>query len=185
VATAISGTAATVAYKFFHSPTAPILMIWGHWFASDAVGIVAVAPLVIGLTAALPKPPTRGEFIEGGAALLAIAAMTGIIISLPPEPWETVGPGALLFPILLWLAARCLPVYAAAGAFMVALTVAWTATYGIGHFGDPTLPLDARILQAQAVILVATIGAYVLAAFFSDPRANQARPPPPHTLPDP
>jgi len=175
VGTTFSGTVATVAYKLFHSPAAPILTIWEHWFASDVVGIVAVAPLVIGFTAVLPKPPTRSEFIEGGAALLAIAAMTAIIISLPPEPWQTVVPGALLFPILLWLAARCRPVYAAAGAFMVSLTVAWTATYGIGHFGDPTLSIAARILQAQAVILVATIGAYVLAALFAERRESEGR----------
>jgi signal transduction histidine kinase len=174
VGTTLSGAAATVAYKLFHSPTAPVLTIWEHWFASDAVGVVAVAPLVIGFTAALPKLPTRSEFIEGGAALAAIAVMTGIIVSLPPEPWQTVVPGALLFPILLWLAARCRPVYAAAGAFMVSLTVAWTATYGIGHFGDPTLSIEARILQAQMVVLVATIGAYVLAALFAERRESEA-----------
>src|SRR6202040_417006 len=79
------------------------------------------------------------------------------------------------FPILLWLAARCRPVYGAAGAFMVSVTVGWTAIFGIGHFGDPALPMDARILQAQAVILVATIGAYVLAALFAERRENEAR----------
>ena len=104
-----------------------------------------------------------------------IAAMTGIIVSLPLEPWQTVVPAALLSPIVLWLAARCRPVYAAAGAFMVSLTVAWTATFGIGHFGDPGLPIDARILQAQAVILVAAIGAYVLAALFAERRDSEAR----------
>src|SRR5262249_42845093 len=174
VGTAISGTVATVAYKLFHSPTAPILMIWQHWLASDAVGIVAVAPLVIGL-ASLPRPVPRSEFIEGAAALVAAGLMTGIIISLPPEPWETVVPSALLFPILLWLAARCGPVYAAAGAFMISLTVAWTAIFGIGHFGEPGLPMDARILQAQAVILVSTIGSYVLAALFTERKENEAR----------
>jgi signal transduction histidine kinase len=175
VATTISGIGATAAYKLFHSPVAPILAIWQNWFASDVVGIVAVAPLVIGLMAGLPRLPERNEFIEGGAALAAIAAMTGIIVSLPSEPWETVVPAALLFPILLWLAARCRPVYAAAGAFMVSVTVGWTAIFGIGHFGDPALPMDARILQAQAVILVATIGAYVLAALFAERRENEAR----------
>jgi signal transduction histidine kinase len=175
IATLVSGTAATAAYKLLHSPAAPILTIWQHWFASDVVGIVAVAPLVIGFTAAVAQAPTRSELTEGAAALVAIAVMTGIIISLPSEPWQTVVPAALLFPILLWLAARCRPVYAAAGAFMVSVTVAWTATYGIGHFGDPTLPIDARILQAQAVILVAAIGAYVLAALFAERRENEAR----------
>jgi signal transduction histidine kinase len=175
IGTTLSGVAATAAYKLFHSPTVPVLTIWQHWFASDFVGIVAVAPLAIGFTAALPRPPAPGEFIEGTAALVMIAAMTGIIISLPQEPWATVVPAALLFPILLWLAARCRPVYAAAGAFMVSLTVAATTTFGIGHFGDPGLPIDARILQAQAVILVAAIGAYVLAALFAERRDSEAR----------
>jgi signal transduction histidine kinase len=175
VGTTVSGTAATAAYKLFHSPAAPILTIWQHWFASDVVGIVAVAPLVIGLATAVAQPPARSELTEGAAALVAVAVMTGIIISLPSEPWATVVPAALLFPILLWLAARCQPVYATAGAFMVSVTVAWTATFGIGHFGDPALSIDARILQAQAIILVATIGAYVLAALFAERSENEAR----------
>jgi signal transduction histidine kinase len=175
IGTTISGIGATAAYKLFHSPTAPLLIIWQHWFASDFVGIVAVAPLAIGFTAALPQPPTKNEFIEGTGALVMVAVVTGIIISLPPEPWKTVVPGALLFPILLWLAARCRPVYAAAGAFMASLSVAWTTIFGIGHFGDPGLSADDRILQAQAIILVAAIGANVLAALFAERRESEAR----------
>ena len=171
--TAISGIGGAVAYKLFHSPTAPMFMTWRHWFASDVVGVISVAPLVIGLTAALREPPPRSELIEGIAALVALAVMTGIIISLPPEPWQTVVPGALLFPMLLWLAARCRPVFAAVGAFMVSIAIVWTTIFGIGHFGDTGLPIDARILQAQAVILVVTLGAFVLAALFSERRENE------------
>src|SRR5262249_34929921 len=76
--TVISGIGGAVAYKLFHSPTAPMFMIWRHWFASDVVGVISVAPLVIGLTAALREPPPRSELIEGIAALVALAVMTGI-----------------------------------------------------------------------------------------------------------
>jgi signal transduction histidine kinase len=175
VATAISGIGGAVAYKLFHSPEAPMLITWRHWFASDAVGIVAVAPLVIGLAAALREPPQRSESLEGSAALALLALMTGFIISLPSEPWETVVPGALLFPMLLWLAARCRPVFAATGAFMVSFTVVWTTIFGIGHFGDIGLPIEDRILQAQAVILVVTLGAFVLAALFAERRESEGR----------
>jgi signal transduction histidine kinase len=174
-ATVISGIGGAVAYKLFHSPEAPMLTTWWHWLASDAVGIVAVAPLVIGLAAALREPPPRNELIEGTTALVVLAAMTGVIISLPPEPWQTVVPGALLFPMLLWLAARCRPVFAAAGAFLVSLSVVWTTIFGIGHFGDTGLPIEDRILQAQAVILVVTLGAFVLAALFCERRESEAR----------
>jgi PAS domain S-box-containing protein len=103
-----------------------------------------------------------------------LAVMTGIIISLPPQPWQTLVPGALLFPMLLWVAARCRPVFAAAGAFMVAFTVVWTTIFGIGHFGDPGLPIEDRILQAQAVIMVVTVGSLVLAALFAERRQHEA-----------
>jgi signal transduction histidine kinase len=175
VATVLSGIGGAVAYKLFHSPTAPMLITWWHWFASDAVGIISLAPLVIGLAAAVREPPPRQEILEGIAGLVLLAAMTGIIISLPSEPWETVVPGALLFPMLLWLAARCRPVFAAAGAFMVSFTVVWTTIFGIGHFGDAGLPIEDRILQAQAVILVATLGAFVLAALFAERRESEGR----------
>ena len=155
VGTVISGIGGAVTFKLFHSPAVSMLTIWWQWFASDAVGIVAVAPLVIGLGAAVREPPPRSELIEGAAALVILAAMTGIIISLPQEPWKTVVPSALLFPLLLWLAARCRPVFAAAGAFLVSLTIVWTTIFGVGHFGDTGLPIDDRILEAQALILVA------------------------------
>src|ERR1700747_2817877 len=102
-----------------------------------------------------------------------LSAITGIIISLPNIPWQTLVPGALLFPMLLWVAARCRPVFAAAGAFMVSLTVCWRTLFGICHFGDPGLPQDELILQAQAVILVVTLGAFVLAALFSERRQHE------------
>ena len=165
--TVISGIGGAISYKLFHSPDASVFTTWWHWFGSDAVGIIAVAPLVIGLAGAARRPQGRREFVEGFAALGLLGAMTGIIISLPEQPWETVVPGALLFPMLLWLAARCRPVFAAAGGFMVSIAIVWTAIFGIGHFGDVRLPIHDRILQAQAVILVVTLGACVLAALFA------------------
>ena len=175
VGTIVSGIGGTIAYKLFHSPDASMFTTWWHWFVSDAVGIIAVAPLIIGVAAAARHPPPRGELIEGIAALALLGAMTGIIISLPEEPWETVVPGALLFPMLLWLAARCRPVFAAAGGFMVSIAIVVTTISGIGHFGDTRLPLGDRILQAQAVILVVALGACVLAALFAERRDSEAR----------
>ena len=100
--------------------------------------------------------------------------MSGLVIFLPREPWATVVPIALLFPILLWLAARCRPVFAAAAAFIVALTIVWTTTFGIGIFGDPSLPIADRILGAQAGILALSLCALVLAALFAERRQHAA-----------
>src|SRR5262249_50113230 len=69
VATAVSGIGGTTAYVLFHNSTAPIVTTWQHWFASDAVGIITVAPLLVGFAAGLRRPPPRAELIEGVGAL--------------------------------------------------------------------------------------------------------------------
>jgi two-component sensor histidine kinase len=174
-ATTASGVGATVAYRLLRNPTAPIWTTWQHWFASGAIGIITVAPLVIGLGEAVREPPPRNEIAGAIIALVALVGMTITIVLLPPGPWRTVRPAAVLFPILLWLAARCRPVFAAAAAFVVSLTVVWAITSDIGHFGDPGVPIGDRILDAQAGMLVFALCAYVLAALFAERRQAEAR----------
>ena len=170
VGTAVSGIGGSIAFKLFHSSTTPILTTWEHWFASDGLGIITVAPLLIELAAAARDRPSRSELIEGILAVAALAVMSGIAIFLPSRFLATVVPVALLFPPLLWLAARCRPVFAAAAAFIVSLTIVWTTTFGIGYFGSSGLPMAERILAAQGGILFVTLGALVLAALFAEIR---------------
>jgi PAS domain S-box-containing protein len=173
VGTAVSGVGGTAGFVLFHGSTAPILTTWHHWFASDALGIVTVAPLLIGLASVAREMPSHSEIIEGIAALAALAVMSALVIFLPREPWGTVLPIALLFPLLMWLAARCRPVFAAAAAFIITLTIVWTTTFGVGYFGDPTLPIGHRILGAQASILTVSLCAFVLAALFAERRESE------------
>ena len=174
VGAAVSGIGGTAGYVFFHSSTAPILTIWHHWFTSDALGILTVAPLLIGLGSVLRDPPPRREIGDGIAGLVTLSAASGLLIFLPREPWATVVPIALLFPMLLWLAARCQPVFCAAAAFIIALTIVWTTTFGIGIFGEAGFPIGERILVAQAGILAVSLCSYVLAALFSERRQHEA-----------
>jgi signal transduction histidine kinase len=156
-------------------PSAPVLETWQHWFASDAIGIIAVAPLVIGLTGVVRRPSPRSEVIEGTLALVALAVITGLIVPLHHEPWDDLLPITWLFPILLWLAARCRPAFSAAGAFVVSMTIVWTTVLGIGFFGDPSFPITERVMGAQTSILVVALSACVLAALFAERRESAAR----------
>jgi PAS domain S-box-containing protein len=174
VAAAVSGIGGTLGFALFHGATASILVTWRDWFASDALGIVTIAPLVIGLASAAREPPARRETIEGLVALASLIVMSIIVIALPPGAWTTVVPIALLFPVLLWIAARCRPVFAAAAAFIVTLAIVWTTTIGIGHFGDPGLAAADRMLAARAGILALALCAYVLAALFAERRHHEA-----------
>lgn len=135
-------------------------------FMSDMVGFVAVGPFVIGLFAVVRQPPQRREIIEGTVVLMAVAMVTRIIIQLPARLWETTLPIAWLFPMLLWLTARCQPAFAAAAVFLIATTIVSTTVFGIGHFGDLTIPIEDRILQAQTAVLFVAPCAFVLAALF-------------------
>ena len=171
-ATTVSGIGGAVTYRLMRGPSAPMLGSWQHWFASDFVGIIAVAPLVVGLFDFIRRPSQRSEVIEGTWALVALALMTGLIISLPGALWETVFPITWLFPVLVWLAARDRPAFSAAGAFLVSITIVVTTILGIGHFGDPSHPINERILNARAGILVVTVSAYVLAALFAERRES-------------
>ena len=173
VATAVSGIGGTLGFALFHDASASIFVTWQEWFASDALGIVTIAPLVIGLASAAREPSAQSETIEGLIALASLIVMSVIVIALPPKPWTTVVPIALLFPVLLWIAARCRPVFAAAAAFIVTLAIVWTTTIGVGHFGDPGVPMADRVLAARAGILAVALCAYVLAALFAERRQHE------------
>jgi signal transduction histidine kinase len=178
-AAAIVGAAAaatwwTFAYYWLFASLKAPAATWSHWIVSDLAGIVSVAPLVIGLAAAPRRPRLHREAIEGLGVLAVLVVASAVIVSLPLELWNTVVPAALVFPILLWLAARWPPVFGAAGAFIVSMTVALTAIYGLGHFGDSGLSGGARVLQAQMVILVVAFGTTVLAALFAERRESEA-----------
>lgn len=168
IGTTISGIGGTVTFNLFHSSAAPVLTTWQQWFVSDGLGIITVAPLLIELASSSRDRLSRSELIEGVLAVVALALMCGLAIFHRWELLATVGPVTLLFAPLLWLAARCRPVFASAAAFIVSLSIVWTTTFGIGYFGNPGLSIAERILAAQFSILLVTLGALVLAALFAE-----------------
>jgi len=169
VGTAISGIGGTAGFKLLQGSPASIGATWLHWFASDALGIVTVAPLVIGLVSAARERPVRGELVEGVAAILVLAMIGGLVLALPAELLTSVIPVTLLFPPLLWLTARGRPAFVAAGVFVVSLTIVWGTTFGIGEFKAAGSVAD-RVLPAQASILLMALGALILAALFTELR---------------
>jgi integral membrane sensor domain MASE1 len=50
---------------FFHASSTQSLTIWQHWFSSDTIGVIAIAPVLLELTSAR-ELPSGGEIIEGG-----------------------------------------------------------------------------------------------------------------------
>jgi PAS domain S-box-containing protein len=168
---AVSGSIATVGFILFYSSTAPILTTWINWFASDALGIIMVAPLLIGFAGLRDNFPERWEAAVGGLTLVALAVVGAIAFGSTARHWYTAFPLAALLPILL--AAHCRPVFAAAAALILGFSVVCSTTMGIGGLGE--LPdLIERAHAARASLLAISTCTLVLAALFAERRHKEA-----------
>jgi signal transduction histidine kinase/ActR/RegA family two-component response regulator len=173
VGTSLSGLVGTAAFVLFHGSAASAPVIWFHWFSSDAIGIIAVAPLAIGLASLARNFPPRREIAEGVLALAVVSLVCALLVYLPNEPWTGVLAIGALCPLLLWMAARLRPAFTVVATFIIATTIVWTTILTIGIFGDPHLSIEQRVLGAQATILAISLGALVLAALFSERRSHE------------
>jgi len=172
VGSAIAALGAVVALGLIE-PTASPLHVWSLWFAACSLGIVTVAPLLIGLGDARRERLPPHELVEGWAGLVTLAALTAFLISLPDGPWATALPEAIVFPFLLWVAMRCRPVFGAAAAFIIGLIVIGSTTLNVGYF-DSGDSLANRILSAQTFVLAEATIVVLLAALFAERRRNEA-----------
>jgi len=172
VGPAISGAVATAGFVLFYSSGAPLLTTWLNWLASDALGIIMVAPLLIGLAGLRRDLPERWELTEGTLTLAALAAVGAIAFGSPAHNWWcTVLPLGLLLPALL--AAHCRPVFAAAAALILGFAVVWTTTFGIGELGELS-SLPDRAYAARTTLLAISTYTLVLAALFAERRHQEA-----------
>jgi signal transduction histidine kinase/CheY-like chemotaxis protein len=172
--TSLSGIAGTASFVLFHGSTASPPVIWLHWFSSDALGIIAVAPLAIGLASLARNFPPRREIVEGVLALAVVSLVCALLVFLQKEPWTTELAIGALCPLLLWIASRLRPAFTAVATFICAITIVSTTIFAIGIFGDSHLSIEQRVLGAQATILAISLGALVLAALFSERRLHES-----------
>ena len=173
LAPAIAAVGAAGAIQLFGPTTAGFLDIWKGWFASDALGIIAVAPLLIGMAAAVRNAPPWRELVEGTLAVVAVCVVYGFALAFLTGPWLLVPTGLFIFPLLLWVSSRCRPVFAAAAAFCMAAAIVWTMIHELGRYGDPTQAIPDRVLAAQVAILGTALAALALAAVFTERRRHE------------
>jgi PAS domain S-box-containing protein len=174
VGTSLSGIAGTAGFALFQGSAASPLVIWLHWFSSDALGTIVVAPLAIGLASLIRNLPPRREIAEGVLALAVVSLVCALLVFLPNQPWTAELAIGALCPLLLWIASRLRSAFTAVATFIIAITIVWTTIFAIGIFGDLQLSIEERVLGAQATILAISLGALVLAALFSERRLHES-----------
>ena len=168
--TVVSGIIGTMGFVWFHGAAESVPTIWFHWFVSDALGTLTVAPLVIGLASLMRNIPSTREAAESALALGVVCAICAFLVFLPNVHWTLELATISLFPLFVWIAARLPPGIATAATFICAITIVATTTFAIGIFGDSRLSFEQRIQSAQASILAISFGALVLTALFSERR---------------
>ena len=174
VGAAIAAAGAAMAVSLVQATASP-LEVWRLWFASCLLGIVTVAPLVIGVwrCCARSAPATGADRRHGGGRDAGCArCVPGFTSPGALGDCPTRGPGV---PSLA-VDCRTLPAQCSQPplAFVVALTVFTSTTFNVGLFGDASISLSDRILAAQAVVLMVALLAFVLAALFAERRRNEA-----------
>ena len=150
----------------FHS-AGPYWDVCLAWFLSAWVGIVVVAPLVIGIGRLWREPPSRGEWIEGVGVFGLTAFACLYTASQQTGSWLSFSPSAFVLPLLLWLTARCQPTFGIAGAFLASIAIIFATTFGVGRFGDAAVPIAERVRGAQVGMMTVTIFTLVLTALFA------------------
>lgn len=170
-ATAVSGIVGTVGFVWLYGDaTASAPTVWFHWFASDALGTLTVAPLVIGLASLMRNVPSARDAAESALVLTLLCVLCAFLVFLPNKPWTLELATIALWPLFVWIAARLPPGIANAATFICAITIVVTTTFAIGIFGDTRMSIEQRIQAAQASILAISFGALVLTALFSERR---------------
>jgi two-component sensor histidine kinase/integral membrane sensor domain MASE1 len=171
---ALVGFAAALAVRAFDVSPAPLLDIWQVWFAAHALGIASVAPLLVGLASASHENLPRHELIEGVVALTVLFTVIGFVFAVPSGHWARIIPEALLLPWVLWAAARCRLVFAAAAIAIIALAVVAMVSYNIPRLGDSGVTFGDRVVAMQVELLATTLSALAIAAVFSERRRREA-----------
>ena len=169
-ASAIAGAATVI---LFHAPL-PFWDVWRAWFLSDGVGTVVLAPPVIGLGQLWRELPSQADSIEGVGVLTLFMPVNIYSAVQPSGGWATYDADAAVFPLLLWLTARCHPIFAIVAAFIWSITVIWATIFGVGQFGDASVPLSERVEGAQISVTIVTFCTLILSALFTERRRNEA-----------
>ena len=142
VVSATSGTlnllaAGAVTWRAAHA-------VWLEWWVGDAMGVILVTPLLLSLASAVgparPGPLLRP--VESAVLLLALSATCQLVFksSLPLH--------FLVFPFVVWAAARLPAAVVATANLIVAGSAIWATVRGYGPFHQPTVRVSLLNLQA-------------------------------------
>lgn len=122
---------------------------WLRWWSADALGVLAVAPLVVALVHSRGQRPTGAELRFCAGAI----AVGGLAVWAQPSGGAAMAGGALVLPVLLWAGWRWGPRPASVGGAAVALAAMNLASTS-DLLGSGSIDSDVHVLQAFLAALL-------------------------------
>jgi signal transduction histidine kinase/ActR/RegA family two-component response regulator/integral membrane sensor domain MASE1 len=141
---------------------------WGSWIRARGVGMLTVAPAVVAL-GSLRRAHVRRMWREGKLTLLALAAAVAAtygVVGLERAPNDLLALLvllALVYPLVLFVAARSEPVWTYLALLLATLAVVWRLGHGGGMF-------RGNIEVAQAFLFVSSLWSLTLAVVMDQQR---------------
>jgi diguanylate cyclase (GGDEF)-like protein len=165
----IAATVAAAPLAFVHSLGWPeLLWNWWTWWQGDAVGIIVVAPLILGWSVRVRPAWTRWKILEGS---LLVCLLSGVMYLIFGPGVASPIPSLLTFailPFVIWAAFRFRQRKVATVNALVCATAVWFTLEGSGPFAQGSLNASLLLLLAFMCTVVTT--GLVLSAVIGDRR---------------
>ncbi|CAL9635703.1 MASE1 domain-containing protein [Streptomyces sp. enrichment culture] len=117
--------------------------VWSAWWTGDAMGVLVVVPLLLGVRTAPPLRETGlREWVEPAVLVAATAAVTAAVTH------SRLHLLFLVFPLLVWAALRTRLFGAAACVLMLSVLTVVASTHRRGPFADRSIIENMVVLQA-------------------------------------
>ncbi|MCB9421632.1 MAG: GAF domain-containing protein [Ardenticatenaceae bacterium] len=156
---------------FLNSPNAYWLN-WQLWWASDALGIVMVMPVIFTWRHWLIFPRRKmasRQLVEAGVLFIGLFLLLWFIFSKASNPVLSVlNIPYALFPFLIWAAVRFRPHVTTAVYLIVGIVSVQMSNLGRGPFVVSSQPIYQNVLSLQLFLAVSTLSSLILTAVFAE-----------------
>jgi PAS domain S-box-containing protein len=142
---------------------------WVRWWSADALGMIAVAPIITGRLRPERRRPSRAELRDVACVVAGLGFAVGFAAWSEPAGAATLVGGAIALPFLLWAGWRWGPRAAGLGGVGVALAATHLAPQGsdaVAYAGS----VGNQVYVVQAFLAVLLLGSLAFAAAVADGR---------------
>jgi signal transduction histidine kinase/integral membrane sensor domain MASE1 len=163
----LSATLGSIGYTFSSVPN-PFFTDWVHWWLSDGLGTILVAPLLLTWAPATFRLKRLRHRVELGVLLSLTALGAHLIFGTPSSEGIRTSLAYISFPFILWGALRFGPPGAASTSLVVALLALWHTLLGQGPFGTLAASLQEKVYTLQMFLAILGLTALTLATVVSE-----------------